>query len=299
MALAMKTIATLNFKGGVGKTTTAWLLANYLAKEKGKRALLMDMDAQMSLTLAITLQERTGRLNPVFQSWYEGRHIKKRNTILDGLDAYDRYARGRGSFDFPVGADFIFTQLHPNLGFVPSVSDLYWLELEVFDRDATRTYIKDLLTRVSVFLKKEYNYEYDYCFLDCPPSFSLLSYSTLCRCDLVLLPVNPDVFAARGVEIMLEGLELKIAPYPLPKVLVFMNKAKTWGGTLTRETSFFLAEVQRACNQTVTRQQVQVETADAWIPERVDIKRAIPRGEIPRQFMPHFAALWDHIERFI
>jgi hypothetical protein len=79
----------------------------------------------MSLTLAITLQERTGRLNPTFQSWYENRHLKKKNTILDGLDTYDRYAKGRGSFDFPVGTDFIFDKLHPNLGFVPSVSDLY------------------------------------------------------------------------------------------------------------------------------------------------------------------------------
>ncbi|MCL0064618.1 ParA family protein [Dehalococcoidia bacterium] len=201
----MKTIVTLNFKGGVGKTTIAWLLANYLAKEKGKKVLLMDMDAQMSLTLAITLQERTGKLNPMFQSWYEGRHIEKKNTILDGLDAYDRYARGRASFDFPVGADFIFSQLHPNLGFVPSVSDLYWLELEVFDRDATRTYIKDLLTRVEVFLKKEYAYQYDYCFLDCPPSFSILSYSTLCCCDLVLLPANPDVFPLAGLKLCLKG----------------------------------------------------------------------------------------------
>jgi len=131
------------------------------------------------------------------------------------------------------------------------------------------------------------------------PSFSLLSYSTLCCCGLVLLPVNPDVFAARGVEIMLEGLKLKIAPYPLPKVLAFMNKAKTWGGAPTYETSFYLDEVRRVCDQTVTRLQLQVKTADTWIPERVDIKRAIPRGEIPRQFMPHFAALWDEIEKFI
>jgi hypothetical protein len=111
--------------------------------------------------------------------------------------------------------------------------------------------------------------------------------------------VNPDVFAARGVEIMLEGLKLKIAPYPLPKVMAFMNKAKTWGGTLTNETSFYLGEVRRICNQSATRLQINAQAADAWIPERVDIKRAIPRGEIPRQFMPHFAALWNHIERLL
>ncbi|MBW1973114.1 MAG: ParA family protein, partial [Deltaproteobacteria bacterium] len=53
----MKSIATVNFKGGVGKTTITWVLAKYAAEKKGKRVLVVDTDAQMSLTLAVQLQE--------------------------------------------------------------------------------------------------------------------------------------------------------------------------------------------------------------------------------------------------
>ena len=52
----MKGVATVNFKGGVGTTTVTWLLAKYAA-EKGKKVLVVDIDAQMSLTLSVQLQE--------------------------------------------------------------------------------------------------------------------------------------------------------------------------------------------------------------------------------------------------
>ena len=48
----MKTIATINFKGGVGKTTATWALGYIAALPKTHRVLLLDMDAQMSLTQA-------------------------------------------------------------------------------------------------------------------------------------------------------------------------------------------------------------------------------------------------------
>ncbi len=54
----MKSIATVNFKGGVGKTTITWLLAKYVAEKMGKKVLVVDTDAQMSLTLAVQLQKK-------------------------------------------------------------------------------------------------------------------------------------------------------------------------------------------------------------------------------------------------
>ena len=56
----MKAIATINFKGGVGKTTVTWLLAKYLAEEVGKKVLIVDTDAQMSLTLAVRIAVEQG-----------------------------------------------------------------------------------------------------------------------------------------------------------------------------------------------------------------------------------------------
>jgi chromosome partitioning protein len=61
--------------------------------------------------------------------------------------------------------------------------------------------------------------EYDYVLFDCPPSFSLLSYSVLSCCDLVLIPINPDFFAAKGLSLLLSTLRARIEPFPVRKLV--------------------------------------------------------------------------------
>ena len=63
-----KTIATINFKGGVGKTTVTWCLGDLISTYGNSNALLFDLDAQMSLTQAITLNE-DGSLYRKFSDW--------------------------------------------------------------------------------------------------------------------------------------------------------------------------------------------------------------------------------------
>lgn len=53
--ISPKTIATINFKGGVGKTTITWCLGDVLSSTSNKHVLMFDLDAQMSLTQAIAL----------------------------------------------------------------------------------------------------------------------------------------------------------------------------------------------------------------------------------------------------
>ena len=65
-----KTIATINFKGGVGKTTVTWCLGDVISEFSNSKVLLFDLDAQMSLTQAIALNEK-GFLEDRFQKWYE------------------------------------------------------------------------------------------------------------------------------------------------------------------------------------------------------------------------------------
>jgi cellulose biosynthesis protein BcsQ len=55
-----KTLATINFKGGVGKTTVTWCLADLVSSFSNTNVLMFDLDAQMSLTQAIALNEATG-----------------------------------------------------------------------------------------------------------------------------------------------------------------------------------------------------------------------------------------------
>lgn len=285
----MKSIATVNFKGGVGKTTITWLLAKYGAECKNKKILVIDTDAQMSLTLAVQLQE-DGTLYRHFEKWYIENHLEKNKTILDALEAYDNTMRG-GHFDFPIDTSFIY-QMSPNLHFIPSVVDLYWLELEVFDKEKVKHFIRALLGKID----HSRTFNYDYVFFDCPPNFTALSYSVLSCSSLLLIPVNPDVFAARGVGLMIDGLKYRIQPWPNPKVAVFMNKAKLYQGHLTRETQRYWEETKIVCN--VKRDEgLNIEPWESYIPDRVDIKRAIPGRYFPSDFKNYFENLWENIER--
>ena len=79
----MKTIATINFKGGVGKTTATWALCQVVAQETAVNTLMFDLDAQMSLTQAIALNE-DGSPFKNFTDWYD-RAVGKKKTIFSML----------------------------------------------------------------------------------------------------------------------------------------------------------------------------------------------------------------------
>lgn len=275
----MKSIATINFKGGVGKTTITWLLAKYMAEKMGKKVLVFDTDAQMSLTLAAQLQEDSGSLYGEFKNWYDEQHIGKGKTLLNALEKYD--SQSKGFFDFPIDSNFIY-KLSEKLYFVPSIVDLYWLELDVFDREKVQFFIRALLGKL-----EHSTYKFDYVFFDCPPNFTALSYSVLSCTSLVLVPVNPDVFASRGIGMMIDGLKLRIQPWPNPKIAVFMNKAKLYRGNPTRETTMYWNGAKEVCS-VKEDSNTKIYALSSMVPERVNIKRAIPKAHFPNEFADDF-----------
>jgi len=280
------TIATINFKGGVGKTTVTWCLSDTLANFTNAKVAMFDLDAQMSLTQAVGLNEDTGGLHPKFQAWYE-KSIAGKRTIFDAIDQFTKPSAAH--FDFPVGYDFIY-QVTDNLHFVPSVEELYWLELEMFDRDSMKDFMRRLLGKMTHSNKIA---KYDYILFDCPPSFTLLSYSVLSCCDLVLIPVNPDFFASRGVSLLLNSLKMRFEPHPIPQIAVFMNKTKTWANQPTKETQFYMREIDQICGKATIDLGIKASfLKDAWVRERVGIKRAITGGGVPADLVGDFERLW-------
>jgi chromosome partitioning protein len=281
-----KTIATINFKGGVGKTTVTWCLADTLATYSNASVLMFDLDAQMSLTQAVGLNEDSGSLHAAFGTWYD-KSVGDRRTIFDAID---QYTKPSAHFDFPIAYDFIY-QISKGLHFVPSVEDLYWLELEVFDRDQMKDFMRRLLGKIQHTSKVA---SYDYVLFDCPPSFTLLSYSVLSCCDLVLIPVNPDFFASRGVSLLLNSLKMRIEPHPTPQIAVFMNKTKTYANSPTKETAFYMRQIEQICSRASKDHGIRAAFFnDAWVRERVGIKRAITGGGVPLDLVPDFQRLWD------
>jgi len=286
----MKTIATINFKGGVGKTTLTWALGHVASS--ANKCLLFDLDAQMSMTQSIALNE-DGNPFKDFETWYD-RSVQRRKTIFDALDEYTKPAQ----FNFGINYDFIY-QISERHHFVPSVQELYWTELELFDREKIKHFIQRLLEKIQ---NSKNVPTYDYILFDCPPSFSLLSYSVLSCCDLVLIPINPDYFAAKGLNLLLSSLKMRIEPFPIPRIGVVMNRAKRPGGSSTRrysnETQRYLEDAQDVLNSIAQSQQLKARLFDTTIPDRVGIKRAIQEG-MPLDLHNYFENLWKEVTGLI
>jgi chromosome partitioning protein len=280
----------------VGKTTVTWLLAR-IASEK-EPVLVIDADAQMSLTTAVELAEETGRFSEDFERWFQSHRDAKRTLF----NAIDRFTRQEGHFDFPIDRRVAF-QVHDRLWLIPATSELYWLTLEfsdrnshgkLFDRDRMQSFVPALLRKLT-----RAGMGFRYVFFDCPPSFTVLSFSILTNCDLILVPVNPDVFADRGLDILLEGLELQLQPHPFPKVAVFMNRARLHRERFTQETNHYWERVQEVCNRWVGKG-LSIRPLGAFMPERADIRRSIPRGgKIPDEFRQMLYRLWKEIQEFL
>ncbi len=163
-------IAVFNQKGGVGKTTTNVNLSACLAK-KGKKILVIDIDPQGNTTsgLGINKKELT---TSIYDSLINGIHIEEAviNTEIE------------------------------NLFIVPSNVELAGAEIEL-----TKHHDRELALKKSI---KEIKEDYDYIFIDCPPSLGLLTINALAAVDSVLIPIQCEYYALEGVSQLMDTIKL-------------------------------------------------------------------------------------------
>lgn len=165
-----KTIAITNQKGGVGKTTTAINLASCIAIAE-RSTLLIDMDPQANATSGVGV-------NP------EENEITSYEIVVDGEDA----------------SKAIIKTAVPNLDMIPSHIRLVGAEVELVSKSGREHKLKH-----SISLLKE---KYDYIFIDCPPSLSLLTLNALSAADSVLIPIQCEYYALEGLSQLLNTIHL-------------------------------------------------------------------------------------------
>lgn len=161
----MKIIACYNIKGGIGKTATTVNLA-YLASQEGAKTLVWDLDPQGAASFYF-------RIKPKVKKGGKG--------LLTGKKELD---------DVIKGTDF------ENLDLVPADFSYRNLDLELDDFKNADKQIRKLL--------KPLKQEYDYVFLDCPPSVSLVSENILVAADIIMVPTIPTTLSLRTLDQIIE-----------------------------------------------------------------------------------------------
>ena len=161
-----KTIAITNQKGGVGKTTTAVNLTAILA-DMGQRVLVVDLDPQGNTTSGYGL--KAGE-NCVYEALL-GR-VPLKNCIRP-------------------------TRV-PNLSLVPADIRLAGAELELVEVEQREFRLKTEL--------KQVQRDYDFIFIDCPPSLSLLTLNAMAAADRVMIPIQCEYYALEGVSSLLNTI---------------------------------------------------------------------------------------------
>ena len=166
----MRSIALLNQKGGVGKTTTAANLGACLAM-LGKKVLVIDMDPQANLSVHLGVD-----IHSLKYSVYD---------IIRGVCKPD--------------VVILSTKIH-GLDIIPSNIDLSGAEIElvgVVGRETVlKEYLGDMLER------------YDYVLIDCPPSLGLLTLNVLTLVHEIFIPLQTEFFALQGVSKLLDTHEV-------------------------------------------------------------------------------------------
>ena len=166
------TISLSNQKGGVGKTTSAVNCAAAMGA-RGKRVLLVDLDPQGNATSGVGVQRKKVKIS-----------------------SYDVLTGDATASEAIVDTGF------KNLHVIPSEISLAGAEFELIDVEKREYLLKNALAEIQD--------DYDYIFIDCPPSLGILSINALAASNGVIIPMNCEFYALEGpTQLMLSIKQVK------------------------------------------------------------------------------------------
>jgi chromosome partitioning protein len=167
----MKKICIFNQKGGVGKTTTNINLCSYIAM-LGYKVLAIDIDPQGNTTSGLGIDKR-----------------KLEKSMYDVI-----------TNDVSLKEVIKQSELVSNLYIAPAKMELAGAEVEIIEKEKRELILQEKI--------KEVEDDFDFIFIDCPPSLGFLTINSLTSCDSVLIPIQCEFYALEGVGQLINTIQL-------------------------------------------------------------------------------------------
>jgi chromosome partitioning protein len=203
----MQIVSVINYKGGVGKTTLTANLASELAW-RGHRVLMIDLDAQASLTFAFVRPDYwQSQLEPAstIKAWYDARQSGNSfdlSSLAFEPSDVQRALRGKAP-----------------LHLIPSHLGLINVDLELATglagaslNQAKINYMRVHRQLAEELAKPEFQ-EYDLILIDCPPNFNIVTKTAIVASDYVLIPAKPDYLSTLGIDYLARSLGQLVKDY--------------------------------------------------------------------------------------
>ena len=204
----MKIVSVINYKGGVGKTSLTANLGAELAF-RGKRILLVDLDAQASLTFSfVRPDEWNRRFEPdkTIKAWFDafenGKQIPLENLIETPARVSSRISKS-GKLDI----------IYSHLGLIN-------VDLELATKLGGATLTQSKKNFISVHRRLADGLQrlaskdlYDLVLIDCPPNFNIVTKTAIIASDYILVPTRPDELSTLGIDYLMRSIRELVDDY--------------------------------------------------------------------------------------
>ncbi|MFZ4452047.1 ParA family protein [Salibacterium aidingense] len=205
-----KVISFINMKGGVAKTTLTINIGNELAKQ-GNKVLIVDMDPQFNATQSLLLH----RVRNLQEDSSENNENEAEAETIDqeikSSQEYEKLSNEKqtvlqffepSNVSQPIDNPSLVQEIVQNLYLIPG------------DLTMAKQISGDTANKVGAviehFNKHNITYDYDFVLIDCPPTWSILTHSSLFASDYYIIPSKVDLYSSIGIELLEEQISEKI-----------------------------------------------------------------------------------------